>query len=598
MPLSPSSEEVAPERATHVRYVVVAVATLMSLLLYLDRFCFSFAQNYVAEDLRLSDGQIAWLHSSFFWAYALAQVPSGQLADRFGPRLMLVVYILGWSLLTGFQGLAFSFLFFLMCRFGTGAAQAGAYPSAGTLLSRWVPPSVRGNASAFVVFGGRAGSAIVHPLTAILIISFVPMSTPVDFTLRDLLKPRELCVALAKAGSASPGASPAARRVWSLLSPEGREFVESMAGAAAAGDAAPMSEEDRTRLLAIVNPLLDDANLYDAKSFAALNPVEEAKWTLKKINAGESVPPAEMRRFNRFVLEDSFKAELGKLYNRAWRPVMFVYGFSGILVAGIFWFYFRDFPSQHPGCNAAERAIIAEGRTDTASVPAAKPPFPWVPILTNFAMWGMCLLQFGTNVSWLFLMTYLPTYLLEVHNVPILERSLMTMVPTWAGMVALLLGGRLTDFLVRKIGLLWGRRLPMVGTRLLSGVGYALVLVLAHLPKDSPLQTPWVYVAALSLVSFGVDLGIASVWAFMQDVGGRNVGAILGWGNMWGNLGAAVGPLLYTLALKSWSFGQQTGPKDWNALFTLGLVACLVSACGALVVDATKTFDEEPAPAE
>ena len=43
---------------SHVRYRIVAVTALMSILLYLDRFCISFAEIFIKEDLRLTDQQI------------------------------------------------------------------------------------------------------------------------------------------------------------------------------------------------------------------------------------------------------------------------------------------------------------------------------------------------------------------------------------------------------------------------------------------------------------------------------------------------------------------------------------------------------------
>src|SRR5689334_15580989 len=95
-PLDGSPWRPASERPTRVRHIVVAVATLMSVLLYLDRFCLSFAADYIREDLRLTQSNISWLLSAFSWTYALAQVPSGWLSDRFGPRRMLVLYILSW----------------------------------------------------------------------------------------------------------------------------------------------------------------------------------------------------------------------------------------------------------------------------------------------------------------------------------------------------------------------------------------------------------------------------------------------------------------------------------------------------------------------
>src|SRR5262249_36557099 len=88
------------KQPTRVRHVVVTLTTLAAVLLYLDRFCLSFTERFIKEDLRLSNEQMALLLSAFFWTYSLAQVPSGYLTDRFGARRMLTLYILSWSLFT------------------------------------------------------------------------------------------------------------------------------------------------------------------------------------------------------------------------------------------------------------------------------------------------------------------------------------------------------------------------------------------------------------------------------------------------------------------------------------------------------------------
>src|SRR5436309_2545640 len=90
---------------TRVRYVVVLVTMLVSVLLYLDRFCLSFAETFIKEDLGLTRTQTGWLFGAFFLSYGLAQVPSGWLTDRWGGRLMLTIYVLAWSLFTGWTGL-------------------------------------------------------------------------------------------------------------------------------------------------------------------------------------------------------------------------------------------------------------------------------------------------------------------------------------------------------------------------------------------------------------------------------------------------------------------------------------------------------------
>ena len=182
---SPASE--TKQAATRVRYLIVFCATLMSFLLYLDRFCVSFAIDYIRQDLGLTQGDAKWFLSAFFWSYALAQVPAGWMSDRYGARIMLVIYILTWSLFTGLIGAASSFFILIATRLGCGLGQAGAYPTAASIVGRWIPVAARGTASGTVATGGRIGGAMAPVLTAYLIVLFVPLGTPVELTSKDVL---------------------------------------------------------------------------------------------------------------------------------------------------------------------------------------------------------------------------------------------------------------------------------------------------------------------------------------------------------------------------------------------------------------------------
>jgi nitrate/nitrite transporter NarK len=95
-------------------------------------------------------------------------------------------------------------------------------------------------------------------------------------------------------------------------------------------------------------------------------------------------------------------------------------------------------------------------------------------------------------------------------------------------------------------------------------------------------DAPWMATTAFAVGFFFVDLGVSAVWAFMQDVGGRHVGAILGWGNMWGNIGAAAAPHLY-----GWVLGKNPSAADWNAMFMVCAAMFVVSGLAALGIDAT-----------
>src|SRR6266404_2538848 len=174
LPNTSTAEIGTGQRPTCIRHRVVFVTVLMAVILYLDRYCVSLSGEYIKEDLGLTAFQMELFISAFFWAYALGQVPAGWLGDRLGSRGVLAFYIISWSFFTGMVGLAGGALLLIVMRFGCGLSQAGAYPTAGSLLSRWVPFSSRGFASGLVALGGRVGVVIVPILTAWLMVKFVP----------------------------------------------------------------------------------------------------------------------------------------------------------------------------------------------------------------------------------------------------------------------------------------------------------------------------------------------------------------------------------------------------------------------------------------
>ena len=160
---------------TRVRYSIIATTTLVAVLLYLDRIC--IAEIAKRDDFRLAfgigDKGAGAFMSAFFFAYALSQVPSGWLADRFGARGMLATYVVLWSICTVLTGLAGGFVMLILARVFFGIAQAGCYPTSGSLIKRWIPLDGRGRASSIVSMGGRIGGVIAPLLTTWLLADYL-----------------------------------------------------------------------------------------------------------------------------------------------------------------------------------------------------------------------------------------------------------------------------------------------------------------------------------------------------------------------------------------------------------------------------------------
>jgi nitrate/nitrite transporter NarK len=288
------------------------------------------------------------------------------------------------------------------------------------------------------------------------------------------------------------------------------------------------------------------------------------------------------------LLETRYRMIFRRLYVDGWRPVMLVYGLVGLPLALLFLLVYRNTPAEHPSCNEAEVDMIQLGKP--LPVDGAKQkltPLPMLALLLDRSMWLNCISQCATNIGWVFLVTWAPRYFQAVHHIPVETRALMTAIPAlvgWAGMVG---GGWLTDWMARRFGLRWGRALPLALTRFLAMFAYVYCLT-------NP--SPWSVVVAFSVVAFATDLGTASTWAYMQDVGGQYVGSVLGWANMCGNLGAAVAPLFVAWVV------DIDGAANWNFAFITCAAAFLLSGLCGLFVNATipivKEEPDEELPAE
>lgn len=599
----------ADERPTKVRHAVVFAGMLMAMLLYLDRFCVGIAQPYIKQDLGLSTFQVGFFFSAFFLTYALFQVPSGWLTDRYGSRVMLVVYVLTWSFFTAMMGLSYGFIMLLVMRAAYGIGQAGAYPTSASVISKWVPFQSRGTASSIVAVGGRMGGAIAPILTALLIVMFVPISESSQLDDDDILDPGKLSAKIAPKSDAKPAASSekvtASQRIWSLLDESDRAFVAELARRyrkvedkiaefekqgkayqqqwrfAAAKEQFQQADElridlndaENQRFANVLNRVVASEKLYQAgdtyrKNFK-LN--KSAESLADRVDEGETLTTDERERLNRLLLEALLPNSLGKVYVGGWRPVMITYGLLGLFVAGILWYVLRNRPEEHPRCNAAERRLIEESRPKDAPSPHGKAGnVPWGRILKSGSMWMNCIGQIGTNIGWIFIPTWFPDYLDKVYNVPIQERGLMASIPLSVGFIGMLAGGRLTDFFVGKVGLKWGRRIPWGGSRFIGVVAFLCCPLLG---------SAWGATIAMSIVAISTDLGTASGWAYSQDVGGRYVGSVLGWGNMFGNFGATVAPILLAWMIQSYGYDE---------MFIVCAVAFVVSGTCGLCIDATK----------
>lgn len=183
------SPDASSTRPSSTRYVVLGGLCAAAAIAYIQRYCVSVAESTIREDLGLTKYQMGWMFSTFFWTYAIFQIPSGWLGDRLGSRKTLSLYSILWSLATFVMicsGTAVTLYFAIWTRFEgvaifvawqcllfgrllSGIGQAGIFPCSAIIIARWMPVARRSLATGFSASFQQVGLALALILTGPLI---------------------------------------------------------------------------------------------------------------------------------------------------------------------------------------------------------------------------------------------------------------------------------------------------------------------------------------------------------------------------------------------------------------------------------------------
>ncbi len=255
-----------------------------------------------------------------------------------------------------------------------------------------------------------------------------------------------------------------------------------------------------------------------------------------------------------------------------WHSVFFVMGGLGLVAAFVFWKMVRS-PVDHPGVNKAELDYIEAGggltrmEDRTVSKSAA---FTWAnvkQVLGSRMLMGVFIGQYGINVLTYFFVTWFPIYLVKERGLNILEAGFAAAAPALCGFAGGVLGGIISDALLKKTGSLTiARKTPLLIGMLLS----ALIIACAYIDNSA------LIVVVMAVAFFGK--GIASLgWAVVSDTSPREfVGVTGGIFNTFGNSAGIVTPIVIGYIVAA------TGSFD-GALWFVGIHCLLVIAAYFLI---------------
>ncbi|SRR6266540_1003810 len=256
-----------------------------------------------------------------------------------------------------------------------------------------------------------------------------------------------------------------------------------------------------------------------------------------------------------------------------WRLSFWAAGCIGsVWCVGFFW-SFRDNPADHRGVNAAELSLIRSGRKEEPE--HAIDRVIWARLLRSRSLWGLGGLYLCSSFAWSFFVSWAPKYLKEAHGVQMGGSEFMTGLPLFCGGISCLLGGALSDGLVKRTG-----RKRLVRTLFsVAGYGTAAAAMWAIRFATSAEQAT----AFLCLAAAAGDFAHGANWATIVDVGGRYAGTAAGFVNMVGNGGNYLQP-----PVGAWV----SGSLGWSAMF--GLYAAVYIAAAAMwsLIEPSRAFYE------
>jgi len=167
---------------TRMPWRIVSILSITATAGYICRVNVSTAGPLLMNEFNLSEVQMGRVFSAFILGYALFQVPAGALADKWGPRKVLMLAAALWVIITVLQATVGLGIFqttiisavtaFMIYRFILGIAASPTYPASGKGVASWVQPSLQGRANGVVLASIGLGAALTPPLVSNIMVEW------------------------------------------------------------------------------------------------------------------------------------------------------------------------------------------------------------------------------------------------------------------------------------------------------------------------------------------------------------------------------------------------------------------------------------------
>ncbi|MBI3949892.1 MAG: MFS transporter [Acidobacteria bacterium] len=247
----------------------------------------------------------------------------------------------------------------------------------------------------------------------------------------------------------------------------------------------------------------------------------------------------------------------------SWPFVFYLNAVLGFLWVTVWFLYATDTPREHPKVRAIELSYIEE---HVMSHSRQRPPSTRL-IFTAPAVLLLCTAyMLHCFIAWIFIFWF-PTYLIEARGFSRLAMGSVGMIPIFGGLLGMIIGGTISDWLLRR-----GFSARIARARF-PGLceGLSMIFLFAAVRVSSATLS----IALFVLFYFTFTVANAGYWTMPLELAPRAVGAVSGIMSTCGTIAGVLAPMIVGFLV------TQTG--SWTMPFNM------VTACG-LVASAVLTL--------
>ncbi|GAA4664171.1 MULTISPECIES: MFS transporter [Amycolatopsis] len=148
---------------------MLPLVVFMLVINQMDRTNVGFVQTHFKTDLGIGAAAFGLGAGLFFVGYAIFEVPSNMLLERFGARVWLTRIMITWGVVVAATAFTSNATTFYLLRFLLGVAEAGFFPGVIYYFTKWLPNAERGRATAIFLGGSASAYIVTGPISGALL---------------------------------------------------------------------------------------------------------------------------------------------------------------------------------------------------------------------------------------------------------------------------------------------------------------------------------------------------------------------------------------------------------------------------------------------